>query len=517
MCAIIDKSRDAEQNVLWRLSVLWVVMAEATDIMPMVSLVVMFSLYTTVLKEPLTAQVAFTTLALVSTIRERIGSLGYITRNVTNAMISFERLDKYFNSTTPLIRFPEGPLRVQNATFQRNHKADFVLRDVSIDFVEGGLNVVQGASGSGKTTLLLSILGETTKKAGDVTRPSDVAFSSQTSWLQNSSIKDNILFNSEYEQVRYDRAIKACCLEIDMAELEQGEDTQVGENGTALSGGQKARVALARALYSKAPLLLLDDIFSALDAKTAASVWESCFCGDLLKSRTVVLVTQIKWIAQQADLTIVLENGSILSQEQNIGVARKSVQLNKDEAENTSDGNGNSDANEANNGATNENGKPAKSPAPKQDAIAEEMKATGKTGRLSFFQYMICFGGVGYAVFSLVALFLSVASYFAMSLWVSYWVDGEGSSHGRDIAFYLGIYVAISVGSLVLDAFAFLIFANGGWHAAKKLHAKFIRGVLNVSLDWYKVSLQLQRRTGFPKGFSANTDISFRTHPPAES
>lgn len=494
MCGIIDRARDAEQKVLWKISVLWVVMAEAVDIMPMVSLVVMFSLYTTVLNQPLTAQVAFTALSLVSTIRERISSLGYITRNLTNALISFDRLDRYFNSTRPLIRFPEGPLRVHDATFKRNQKADFVLRDISIDFVEGGLNVVQGASGSGKTTLLLSILGETTKEAGEITRPSDVAFSSQTAWLQNTSIKDNILFNSEYEEVRYERVIKASCLHIDLAELGEGENTQVGENGTALSGGQKARVALARSLYSKAPLLLLDDVFSALDSKTAASVWESCFCGDLLKGRTVVLVTQINWIAKQADLTIFLGNGSILSQEQNIGVVRRSVQLSKDDIEedkiaaDDSNGNGNSNTNGAMD-TTRGNDKPAKSsPTQEKDVIAEEMNATGKTGRLSFFQYMVYFGGVGYAMFSLLSLFLYIASYFAISLWVSYWVDSTESGHGRDISFYLGIYIGISIGSFILDAFAFLIFANGGWHAAKKLHTQFIRGVLNVSLDWYKVS-----------------------------
>lgn len=466
-------------------------MSEAVDIMPMVSLVVMFSLYTTVLGEPLTAQVAFTTLALVSSIRENLGSLGYITRNVTNALVSFERLDNYFNNTRPLVRYPEGPLRIQNATFRRSQKADFMLRDTSVDFVDGGLNVVQGASGSGKTTLLLSILGETTKETGEVTRPSDVAFSSQTAWLQNASIKENILFSSEYEEARYKRAIKASCLEIDLTELEQGEDTQVGENGTALSGGQKARVALARALYSKAPLLLLDDIFAALDARTASSVWESCFCGDLLKGRTVVLVTQIKWIAEQADLAIFLENGRIVSQEQNIGVVRKSIRLRKDDVEgdnNPSNGSNGKVDNDTNgtNATTNRNDKPNGSSAPKKDLVTEEMQATGNTGRLSFFQYMIYFGGVGYALFTLVSLFLSIASYFAMSLWISYWVDDTDSGHGRDIPFYLGIYVAISVGSLLMDAFAFVVFANGGWQAAKKLHSQFIRGVLNVSLDWYK-------------------------------
>lgn len=483
---IIDASRNAEQKVLWRISLLWMALGQCTDITPMISLVVMFALYTTVLKEPLTAQVAFTTLSLVATMRQNIGMLGFFSRHVTNAIISFERLDKYYNNTKPMIHYPEGPLHIRDATFKRNKKADFVLKDISIDFVEGGLNTIQGASGSGKTTLLLSILGETIKETGAVVRPGDVAFSSQTAWLQNASIKSNILFNSEFEEVRYRRVVEACCLPVDLAELPDGEETEVGENGTALSGGQKARVALARALYSKAPLLLLDDIFSALDAKTASSVWELCFCGDLLKGRTVVLVTQINWIAQQSDLAVMLENGGVISQEQNIGVVRKPIHLAEE------NGNGGKATNGSNedevNGTSNGDGKTAQPPAAKKNEIDDEMQATGKTGRLSFFQYMIYYGGVGYAVFALISSFVAVAVYFALNLWVSHWVDDINSGHAKDVSFYLGIYTALSVGVFILDALVFLVYANGGWKAAKRLHATFVRSVLNVSLDWFKVS-----------------------------
>ena len=482
---IIDKARDAEQKVLWKIAVLWMLMGQAVEVMPMLGLVLMFTLYTSVVGAPLTAQVAFTALALVATMRQNIGMIGFFSRHVTNAMISFDRLDRYFSNTEPLVRYPDGPLRIEKATFKRNKKADFVLKDISIDFVEGGLTAVTGASGSGKTTLLLSILGETTKETGEVTRPSDVAFASQTTWLQNATVKDNILFSSPLEEVRYNRVIEACCLSVDFSELANGDETEVGENGTALSGGQKARVALARALYSKAPLLLLDDIFSALDTKTSASVWELCFCSDMLEGRTVVLVTQHKWISQQADLIISLENGAVLSQEQNIGVVRKPPQIAKDavpeDDESTPNGN---DTNGTTNGDAT---KPSVEAKPKKDDITNEMEATGSTGRLSFFQYMAYFGGPVYALFAVAATVLGTAAYLGTTLWVSVWVDAVGRDDAIDISFYLGIYTAISFGTLVLDSFVFVIYARGGWLAAKKLHARFIRSVMNVSLSWYKV------------------------------
>jgi ABC-type lipoprotein export system ATPase subunit len=177
--------------------------------------------------------------------------------------------------------------------------------------------------------LLLGILGEAYVQSGKLTKPGDIGYASQTAWLQNDTLKSNILFNSPFEATRYNNVITACCLDADLKEFSHGEQTIVGENGASLSGGQRARVAIARALYSKAPLLLLDDVFSALDAKTAASLWKHCFCGDWLKGRTTVLVTQVPWIAEQADLSITLENGRIQSCEPNIGVVRKPVVIAK--------------------------------------------------------------------------------------------------------------------------------------------------------------------------------------------
>jgi len=252
-----------------------------------------------------------------------------MSRNFTAAAVSLQRIDRYFNCVTDLHRHEVGPLKIQQGTFRRHDRATFTLKGISIDFIESGLNIINGSSGSGKSTLLMAILGETLVETGSITRPNDIAYASQSPWLQNETIKENILFNSPLEQSRYDRVLEACGLNTDLNEFPERDSTQVGENGTSLSGGQKSRVALARALYSKAPVLLLDDIFSALDAKTAASVWGECFCGDMLKDRTIVLVTQLPWIAHMADSITTLENGSVKDTQQNSGVVRKFISLDK--------------------------------------------------------------------------------------------------------------------------------------------------------------------------------------------
>ncbi len=136
-------------------------------------------------------------------------------RQFTATLVSLRRLDRYFDNVTPLIRHPDGPLKITKASLRRHKKATFFLKDISIDFVEGGLNVVTGPSGSGKSTLLMGILGETLLENGSITCPKDIAYASQSPWLQNETIRENILFNSPFEQVRYDRVIEACGLTIE--------------------------------------------------------------------------------------------------------------------------------------------------------------------------------------------------------------------------------------------------------------------------------------------------------------
>ncbi|KAI0186211.1 ATP-binding cassette transporter abc1 [Xylaria flabelliformis] len=507
--AIIEKIeaiRRGEQKKIWGLNILFICLGQITECIPTFSLLLMFGLHVVVRKEKLTAEVAFTSISLVRTLRRNLSMASGLSRNFTAALVSLRRLDRYFNNVTPLIRHPNGPLKITNASMRRHKKASFNLRDISIDFVEGGLNVVTGPSGSGKSTLLLGILGETLLESGSVTCPKDIAYASQSPWLQNETIRENILFNSPFEQIRYDRVIEACGLAIDMNEFPDRDETEVGENGASLSGGQKSRVALARALYSKAPVILLDDIFSALDAKTSAALWKEAFCGDLLRGRTVVLVTQMPWIAPQADLTIVLENGQIKDLQQNLGVVRHIVTIEEALVDESNldttvevaathavetDGanlNETSSPDGTSLSGTTVNGQSKTAAARRQDEVTQEALKTGQTARLQFFAYMRYFGSPFHAVLAIAMSILSNASFVGTTLWLAVWVDAYEREDAYDVAFYLGIYAVWTFGDTFFGGLTYICYELGGWHAARTLHTNFIRAIMNVPLSWFKTT-----------------------------
>ncbi|KAJ6577612.1 multidrug resistance-associated ABC transporter [Mycena capillaripes] len=185
-----------------------------------------------------------------------------------------------------------------------NENNRFELRDISVLFPEGKLSVITGPTASGKTALLMALLGEMTLQPGgriimskNLSKIDEhgnmhgISYAAQSPWLRHQSIKDNILFGYPYEEARYKQVIECCALQPDLDVLEDGDATEIGARGVNLSGGQKARVALARAVYVRTKFVMLDDPLSAVDSHTARLLFEKLLRGPLLAHRTVILVT----------------------------------------------------------------------------------------------------------------------------------------------------------------------------------------------------------------------------------
>ncbi|KAL1513745.1 hypothetical protein ABEB36_003115 [Hypothenemus hampei] len=184
------------------------------------------------------------------------------------------------------------------------------LININIELQPGTLCCIVGPVGSGKSSLLQVFLKELPLNSGSQQVIGKVSYASQEPWLFVSSVRQNILFGMPFVKDRYKFAVQACALKRDFEQLPNGDRTLVGERGAALSGGQRARVALARAVYREADIYLLDDPLSAVDAHVAKHLFEGCV-QRYLKGKTRVLVTHQVQFLKGADLIIVMNNGKI--------------------------------------------------------------------------------------------------------------------------------------------------------------------------------------------------------------
>lgn len=367
----IGAAREVEQNRLWKRSIYGAVVTIAGDLIPFLCLLVMFSVLVIFTDRSLRAPLAFTSLAIMETLRSQYAWLSNVSRNSAQGSESIRRVDDFFETAEEVEQLPVGPLEFTHATFRRTPIAAFRLHDLSIRFQQNALNVVTGPTGSGKTSLLLSLLGETVLEVGEASCPRDVAYVPQAPWLLNLSIRQNIIFFSHFDEHRYKVVVEASGLLQDLQQLPAGDGTVVGEKGTALSGGQKQRVSLARALYSQSATLLLDDIFSALDTHTTSLVYEKCFRSGLLASRTVVLVTHYPVALQDAKLVVALNHGAVASLKSALSNGHTKYAVNSSNAREQTGGDE----------AVTAPLSLAKSPAVETSEITKETSATGRVPR----------------------------------------------------------------------------------------------------------------------------------------
>lgn len=280
-------------------------------------------LYTLILKQGLPNDVIWPSLQLFGQLENSVQEAFNLIAAYWKAVIPVERVNKYMDEPDrdehSLRSTTTTDIEFRGASFAWPSTNHLVLLQINLKFVEG-LTIIRGKVGSGKSSLLLAALNEMELHGGDLARPNEpVGYAQQLPWLQNKTIRENIVFNHPFDSIRYRQVLHACALGPDLATFENGDQTKLEEGGVGLSGGQKSRVALARAVYSNCRILLLDDPLASLDHDTASTIVRRLLQGPLAKGRTIVMVThRDDLVLRIADQVVEMDDGAarVLSKKQ---------------------------------------------------------------------------------------------------------------------------------------------------------------------------------------------------------
>lgn len=285
-----------------------------------------FTLYVLVSDKPLSVDLVFPALTLFNLLTQPLQNLPNVISSVVESTVAAGRLKDFLTAgeiqNDAVNRLPaakkrgEESVRVKDAAFTwGDASGNEVLSDINLTAKKGQLSCIVGQVGSGKSSILHGILGDLLKLRGEVTVKGSIAFVAQNAWIMNATVRENILFGNVFDANFYERTIKACALTEDLAVLPDGDQTEVGEKGISLSGGQKARVQLARAVYARADVYLLDDILSAVDQHVGRHIInEVVGPRGLLKDRTRILATNSIPVLKEAHYISMIVNGRITEQ-----------------------------------------------------------------------------------------------------------------------------------------------------------------------------------------------------------
>uniref|UniRef100_A0A1X7VVN1 ABC-type glutathione-S-conjugate transporter n=1 Tax=Amphimedon queenslandica TaxID=400682 RepID=A0A1X7VVN1_AMPQE len=270
----------------------------------------------------LTAEKAFVALSLFNILRFPLSMLPMVISSAVEASVSVKRMSSYLkgeeldpNNTNrrdePAVGDEES-VSVTGGSFTWDTPERPALHNIDLSVKPGELVAVVGPVGAGKSSLISALLGEMDKLNGQVVMRGSVAYVPQQAWIQNATVKDNILFGKPLNPILYGQTVQSCALETDLEILPGGDMTEIGEKGINLSGGQKQRVSLARAVYQESDVYLLDDPLSAVDSHVGKHIFDKVIGPEgVLKGKVRILVTHGIGFLSQCDKIIVMSNGRI--------------------------------------------------------------------------------------------------------------------------------------------------------------------------------------------------------------
>ena len=527
-----------------------------------------------IIHKTLSPSIAFTTISVFEALEMTLAVIPELITDYLDAQVSADRIQRFLDSPEKEESTVPGPdVCFENVTVAwPSDEADkqedrFKLRNITLSFPKHELSVISGKTGSGKSLLLASILGEADVLGGtiqvpkapppeerydDQATPNDwyidaaIAFVAQIPWIENATIRENILWGLPYDPARYQKVLHACALEKDLEILPDGELTDIGANGINLSGGQKWRVSFARALYSRAGILVLDDIFSAVDAHVGRHLLEEALTGELGRGRTRILVTHhIALTLPKTKYYVLLGDGGVQHAgyvnelrksghleailEQDVQVQQKEEE---EEAERQNmltidDGGGalqrmlsnkSTKPRRTSNLDVKDATRPRRLSTAKDDAeqkaaskkfTEEEKRETGAIKYKIYVEYIRASGGIAYWMIIMAAFAICTGVYLGRSWWISLWTRSYHAEYkpsqaypgtqrllhslktefqainiDSDLSYYLGIYTAWSLAACFIGALRYFLVFVASIRASKDLFEQLLYAILRAPLRW---------------------------------
>ncbi|KDO34392.1 hypothetical protein SPRG_01528 [Saprolegnia parasitica CBS 223.65] len=527
----ISTCREAELTTLWKV---WRLQSSVTFLLytaPALVTTASFAVYTLVMKESLSSSKMFTALSLFTLLKYPMISLPQIIATMMQAFVSLKRIMEFLNmdekdndvvktpetiSTSELNAYAEKKIDIEiaDATFAWDVSGKPLFDGINLQIKRGEFVLVHGAVGEGKSSLMSALLGEMHKRHGSVFVGGHVAYFSQQAWIQNLTIRDNILFGKPYDRKKYNAVLDACALSKDLTLFPAGDRTEIGQKGVNLSGGQKARISLARACYSDADIFLLDSPLSAVDAIVSNEIFTKCFLG-LLRHKTIVLVTHSPEIIASSyiDRSIELKQGKLLVTEVEkldapllVSPLKARVGFVKDDVVDDDDAptsrlfdllltpsasspysaefDGLSytpvDATEK---VYAENG------APDGRLVQDEERSHGRVSSAVFFNYMKQIGGLPMVLYLITVLSLWQGLSIGSDLWLSKWSASTATESRETFAlqapWYLSIYAGLAFGGVILTVFRTLSIYVAGLRASRSLFANMTSALLHAPMRFF--------------------------------
>ena len=456
----------------------------------------------------ITVSILFTVLALVSLMIEPLNMIPWVFLDFVLAKVSLQRVQKFFclPKSSPSEQDIEAPLgensiiEMDNCSFFWSDKEDCCLVNLQFQVNKGDLMVVMGKTGSGKSSLLLALSQELNLASGALRLKEwkdGAGIVLQDCWVKAGTVRETIVDGCVFDLFWYETVVSACALDKDIANFPMGDETPVGVNGSALSGGQRLRLSLARAVYKNKQVYLIDDIFSGLDSQVVHHIVENCING-VLANKTRVICTHNKSLSSYANSLMILEEGRI----QYIGPPNISSvsQIN--------------DSKVISESKESETDKTEKSEKPSEPYV--EPRRFGAV-QSSVYKFYLKSAGFVLTFFVILSLFGMQATDSASSIWLSYWaksmsvapgistirshsnlnfssfVDSKGYRGSNDevfsvptnSTFYLEVYGAIIAGNIFISIGRVLSFIPFQITATKILHEKMLSSIMKAPLHLF--------------------------------